>query len=48
MTAHLLRDLEQAKKNLLDFVAEVEVDLFEIDSGLPQRWGEDVDGGRKV
>jgi flavin prenyltransferase len=24
------------------------LDLFEIDSGLPQRWGEDVDGGRKV
>lgn len=24
------------------------LDLFEIDSGLPQRWGVDVDGGRKV
>lgn len=24
------------------------LDLFEIDSGLPQRWGEDVDGGRKI
>jgi len=24
------------------------LDLFDIDSGLPQRWGEDVDGGRKI
>ena len=24
------------------------LDLFEIDSGLPQRWGEDMDGGRKI
>lgn len=24
------------------------LDLFEIDSGLPKRWGEDVDGGRKA
>lgn len=24
------------------------LDLFDIESGLPQRWGEDVDGGRKI
>ncbi len=24
------------------------LDLFDVDSGLPQRWGEDVDGGRKI
>ncbi len=38
----------QSLDDVVDQTVGRVLDLFDIDSGLPRRWGEDVDGGRKV
>ena len=38
----------QTVEQIIDQTVGRVLDLVEIDSGLPKRWGEDVDGGRKA